>query len=152
MRRARSGGSALPSRLRTVGVRTLLVVAVVVAAGLLVGALAPEPPEVERLPSLAVDDRTFATTLEAHLGTPIVGGNRVDLLLNGDEIFPAKLAAIRAARTSINYAQYFWADGAVPDQIAEALAGRCRAGVHVNVLLDGVGTLGMPSRAPGHDA
>lgn len=128
------------------GVRALLLVAVLVAAGLLVGALAPEPPEVERLPSLAVDDRTFATTLEAHLGTPIVGGNRVDLLLNGDEIFPAKLAAIRAARTSINYAQYFWADGAVPDQIAEALAGRCRAGVRVNVLLDGVGTLGMPSR------
>src|SRR5262249_14262403 len=71
--------------------------------------------------------------------------NRVDLLLNGDEIFPAKLAAIRSARVSIDYAQYFWADGAAPAAVAEALAERCRAGVRVNVLLDGLGTLGMAS-------
>jgi cardiolipin synthase len=74
----------------------------------------------------------------------VVGGNRVDLLLNGDEIFPALLAAIRGARRSIDYAQYFWAGGVVARDIAEALAERSRAGLRVHVLLDGVGTLGMP--------
>jgi cardiolipin synthase len=131
-------------RLRVRIKRALLVVAVVVAMGLLVMAAGPAPPGIERLPTLAVRDPTFVGTLEAHLGAPVVGGNRVDLLLNGDEIFPALFAAIRGARTSIDYAQYFWADGAVARDLAEALAERSRAGVRVNVLLDGVGTLGMP--------
>ena len=130
-------------RLRVRIKRALLVVAVVVAMGLLVMAAGPAPPGIERLPTLAVGDPTFVGTLEAHLGAPMVGGNRVDLLLNGDEIFPALFAAIRGACTSIDYAQYFWADGAVARDLAEALAERSRAGVRVNVLLDGVGTLAM---------
>jgi cardiolipin synthase len=81
--------------------------------------------------------------MEAHTASPIVGGNTVRLLLNGDEIIPAKLAAIRAARTSINYAEYFYAAGAVARQIAQALAERCRAGVTANILLDAVGSLAM---------
>src|SRR5262247_3241526 len=80
---------------------------------LLVVAAGPAPPTIERVPNLAVRDPTFVGTLEAHLGAPVVGGNRVDLLLNGDDIFPALLSAIRGARTSIDYAQYFWADGVV---------------------------------------
>ena len=131
-------------RLRVRIKRALLVVAVVAAMGLLVMAAGPAPPRIERLPTLAVRDPTFVGTLEAHLGTPVVAGNRVDLLLNGDEIFPALLAAIRGARTSVDYAQYFWADGVVAREVAEALAERARAGVRVNVLLDGVGTLHMP--------
>ena len=137
-------GSLRRRRLRVRIKRALLVVAVLVTMGLLVMAAGPAPPSIERLPTLAVRDPTFVGTLEAHLGTPVVAGNRVDLLLNGDEIFPALLAAIRGARTSIDYAQYFWADGVLAREIVEALAERSRAGVRVNVLLDGVGTLGMP--------
>ena len=110
----------------------------------LIVALGPEPPVHETLPALAVGDPAFVTTLEAHLGTPVLGGNRVTLLLNGDEIFPAKLAAVRAARTSINYAQYFWGEGAIGQELADALAERCRAGVAVKVLLDAAGALAMP--------
>jgi cardiolipin synthase A/B len=123
----------------------LLVIAIVAAMALLVVAAGPAPPTIERLPTLAVRDATFVGTLEAHLGAPVVGGNRVDLLLNGDEIFPTLLGTIRGARTSIDYAQYFWADGVVAREVAEALAERARAGIRVNVLLDGVGTLHMPS-------
>jgi cardiolipin synthase len=122
----------------------IIAIGVVALVVVLVVGLGPTPPEHEVLPALTVGDPAFVTTLEAHLGTPVVGGNRVTLLLNGDEIFPAKLAAIRAARTSITYAQYFWGDGAVGQQEADALADRCRAGVPVKVLLDGVGTLNMP--------
>jgi cardiolipin synthase len=139
------GSSLLRRRRRRVRIkRALLVVAVVAAMGLLVMAAGPAPPSIDRLPDLAVRDPTFVGTLEAHLGAPVVGGNRVDLLLNGDEIFPALLSAIRGARRSIDYAQYFWADGVVAREVAEALAERARAGVRVNVLLDGVGTLHMP--------
>ena len=102
-------------------------------------------PRVESLPSLAAGEPAFTAAMEAHTASPIVGGNVVRLLLNGDEIIPAKVAAIRAARTTINYAEYFYAEGAVARQIAEALAERCRAGVTANILLDGVGSLSMSS-------
>ncbi|HEY3190086.1 MAG TPA: phospholipase D-like domain-containing protein [Solirubrobacteraceae bacterium] len=69
--------------------------------------------------------------------------NRVDLLLNGDQILPAKLAVIRSARASLTYAEYFFAEGPPAAEIAEALAERCRAGVPARVLLDGVGALSM---------
>jgi cardiolipin synthase len=102
-------------------------------------------PKHETLPSLGASDRGFAVAMEAHTSSPVVGGNAIDVLLNGDAIFPAKLAAIRAARTSINYAEYFYADGPIAAEIAQALAERCRAGVTANILLDGFGTLSMPS-------
>jgi len=99
-----------------------------------------------RLPILEVGHPTFATTLAAYAGTSIVAGNRVEILQNGDEIFPAKLRLIRAARKSITYAQYVWEDGRPSDEIVEALAERCRAGVAVNILLDAVGALSMPAQ------
>ena len=68
------------------------------------------------------------------------------MLLNGDQIFPAKLAAIRAARKSITYAQYVFEEGAPAADTAQALAERCRAGLKVHVLLDAVGALMMPSQ------
>jgi cardiolipin synthase len=97
------------------------------------------------LPRLDVKQPAFAATLGGYSGTTVVSGNRVDILLNGEEIFPAKLAAIRGARRSINYAQYVFEDGEPAKEIAEALAERCRAGVKVNVLLDAVGALAMPA-------
>ena len=125
---------------------------IALAATLVVGALAAtlgaascdRVPPAEKLPAVAAGDTAFAATMEAHTNSPIVDGNRVDILLNGDQIFPAKLAAIRSARTTITYAEYFYADGGPAREIAEALAERCRAGVTTHILLDGFGTLSMP--------
>jgi len=58
------------------------------------------------VPTLEVGDPTFAATITGYTEAPVVGGNRVDVLLNGDEIFPAKLKIINAATKTINYAQY----------------------------------------------
>lgn len=102
-------------------------------------------PPAETLPTLAASERAFPATMEAHTSAPLVGGNRIDVLLNGDQIFPAKLAAIRSARSTITYAEYFYADGGPAREIAEALAERCRAGVVGKILLDGFGTLSMPA-------
>ena len=96
------------------------------------------------LPDLAAEDASFLPTLEAYTSTAH-GGNRATVLLNGDQIFPAQLAAIRAARTSISYAQYFYEEGPIGREIADALAERCRAGVRAHILLDGFGSLAMPA-------
>ena len=52
--------------------------------------------EIPRLYS--VDDPQFLRAMGVLLGPPIVAGNRVEALLNGDEIFPSMLAAIRGAQ------------------------------------------------------
>jgi cardiolipin synthase len=96
------------------------------------------------LPALALGEPSFFPTLEAYAAAPIVGGNRADILLNGEQIFPAMLEAIRGAQHTITYAQYFYEDGPISRDLADALAERCRAGVGVNVLLDAFGTLSMP--------
>src|SRR5438477_8910424 len=54
------------------------------------------------------------------------------------------LEAIRGAQHTITYAQYFYEDGPISRDLAEAVAGRCRAGVGVNVLLDSFGSISMP--------
>jgi cardiolipin synthase len=96
------------------------------------------------LPQLTLGEPSFFPALEAYASAPIVGGNRVDILLNGEQTFPAQLEAIRSATRTITYAQYFYADGPIAREIAEALAERCRHGVGVNVLLDSFGSIGIP--------
>jgi len=96
------------------------------------------------LPSLEIEKPAFAATLVGYTGVPVVGSNQVEILLNGDNIFPAKLAAIRSARKSINYADYVFEEGPPSLEVSQALAERCRAGVRVNVLLDAVGSLSIP--------
>lgn len=124
--------------------RFSLSILVGLAAIVLVGACTGVRPHVS-LPDVQLGEPSFYPTLQAYAGSPIVPGNAVSLLLNGDQIFPAVLEAIRRARTSISYAQYFYEDGEVARDIAAALAERCAAGLEVNVLLDGVGTLFMPA-------
>jgi cardiolipin synthase A/B len=100
----------------------------------------------QKLPEVELGEPSFYPTLEAYAGAPIVSGNEVRILLNGEEIFPAIVEAIRSAKTSITYAQYFFEEGPVADEVVTALAERCRAGVPAHVLLDGVGTAAMPAR------
>src|SRR5918995_3265449 len=95
-----------------------MTVAGVVLAFVVTAACARVQPHLA-LPELALGEPSFFPTLEAYASAPIVGGNQVDLLLNGEQIFPAKLAAIRAARKTITYAQYFYEDGIVSRDIAE---------------------------------
>jgi len=130
--------------MRTAHRRTRVVAAVMAAYLLASGAGCARQKTVLQLPALDVGKPTFATTLAAYAGTGVVSGNRVEVLLNGDEIFPAKLRIIKSARKTINYAQYVWEEGKPSEEIANALAERCRGGLKVNVLLDAVGALAMP--------
>src|SRR5439155_14122902 len=112
------------------------------ALAMLAPACARLPPPL-LLPKVAVEDPAFLANLAAYTDAPVVDGNTADILLNGDEVFPAQLAAIAAARRTITYSQYFWTEGAVADALVDALTARCRAGVGVSVLLDGFGALTM---------
>jgi len=95
-------------------------------------------------PDVQVGQPAFVRAMEAHTLSGLVQGNRAEVLVNGDQIFPAMLAAIRGARTTITFANFVYEDGAIAREMAEALAERCRAGVGVSVLVDAVGSSKMP--------
>ncbi len=96
---------------------------------------------IERL--YALDDPRFSSELGVLLGPPFVGGTGVRALLNGDEIFPSMLAAIRSAKVSINFETYIYWSGDIGREMADALAERASQGVKVHVLLDWLGSAKM---------
>ena len=94
--------------------------------------------QIPRLYSSA--DPQFERSMGLLLGPGLLDGNEVVELLNGDQIFPPMLEAIRSARTSITFETYIYWSGDIGRQFAEALSERARAGVKVHVLLDWVGS------------
>ncbi len=90
-----------------------------------------------------VADEQFRREMSVMLGPTIVDGNSVEPLQNGQEIFPAMLADVRSARTSIAFETYIYWSGDIGREFANALAERARSGVDVHVLIDWVGGLKM---------
>lgn len=91
-------------------------------------------------PLYGVHDPQFLRTMGALLGPSIVPGNLAVALVNGSEIFPSMLEAIRSARRTISFETYIYWSGRIGNAFADALAERARAGVEVCVLLDWVGS------------
>jgi cardiolipin synthase len=100
---------------------------------------------VERIPEIPLGEPTFFPTIEAHTGAVITGGNRIDVLLNGDETFPVMLRDIKAAKSTITFAQYLYEGGTLGRELAQAFAERCRAGVKADILLDSHGSGKTPT-------
>ena len=88
----------------------------------------------------SVEDDAFARSMGSLLPPDILDGNKVTPLINGDEIFPAMLGAIRAATKTITFETFIYWSGRIGREFAEALAERARSGVRVHVLLDWVGS------------
>lgn len=104
----------------------------------------PEKKIEHQLPRLyESDDAEFKRALSSLLGPQMVEGNSVQTLLNGDQIFPSMLAAIRSAKSTITFETYIYWSGSVGREFVAALDERARAGVRVHVLLDWVGSLKM---------
>lgn len=89
------------------------------------------------------DENALRIQLEKALSTPFVDGNRIDILRNGDAIFPAMLESIRGARKQIQLLTYVYWRGEIALQFATALAQKAAEGTQVKVLLDAVGAQSM---------
>jgi cardiolipin synthase len=72
---------------------------------------------------------------------PLLGGNQVELLVNGEEAYPAMLKAIDTARHSIYLVSYIFDGGAIGREFIDRLAAARARGIEVRVLIDGVGRL-----------
>jgi cardiolipin synthase len=82
-------------------------------------------------------------TLEGVIGVPATEGNRIDVLRNGDAIFPAMLDTIEHAQHTIDFLTFVYWRGEIGTEFAQKLAGRAREGVRVRVLLDAWGARPM---------
>jgi cardiolipin synthase len=94
-----------------------------------------------------IADPQFRRSLGVLLGPGILEGNKVEVLLNGDQIFPAMLDAIRGAQHSINFETYIYWSETIGREFSDALAERARAGVKVHVMLDFVGSMKMDQQS-----
>src|SRR4051812_26834869 len=88
---------------------------------------------------LDVRSEEFLRAAEALTGAPISVGDDVELLINGDAIFPRYLDAIRNAERTICLTTYVYWRGEIAHEVADALCERARAGVECNVIVDAVG-------------
>lgn len=94
-----------------------------------------------------------AGALERHLAveqvvadSPLFTGNQVRILRDGAETFPAMFAAIRAAKSYL-YLEYYILEDVSCDgeMLSDLLVRQSKAGVHIRIIYDGIGSIGTDS-------
>jgi cardiolipin synthase len=96
------------------------------------------------------DEEAFVARTQPHLlglaqfvgratDVPLTAGNRVDLLVNGDEAYPAMIEAIGNATRSVALCSYIFDHDRAGLMFLDALGDAVRRGVEVRVLIDAVG-------------
>src|SRR5690606_36774329 len=101
--------------------------------------MAARPAPVRTVRESAQMRQLAQQTFSRIAGAPLIGGNSLELLIDGRANFDAWLAAIRAARSSILFENYIFRDDELAREFLEALRERAAAGVHVHVIRDWLG-------------
>ena len=89
-------------------------------------------------------DADFRRALGILLGPPLLPGNRITSLVNGVQIYPAMLNAIRTAQVNITFETFVFRDS-IGATFVDELANAARRGVQVHMLLDWLGSRTMDS-------
>jgi len=82
--------------------------------------------------------------------TPLIPGNQVTLLQNGEAYFSAIEAALERAMHEIYLETYIFENDATGKRIAEALRRAALRGVHTHLLIDGFGSHDLPQAMIDH--
>ncbi len=99
----------------------------------------PPLPKPEDLPDAYRHLPRLARGIGAVVGDPLLGGNQVVPLRNGDAVYPRMLAAIDTAQHSLSFLTYILDDDAIGRAFVDALIRSHQRGVAVRVLIDGIG-------------
>ncbi|HUR60727.1 MAG TPA: cardiolipin synthase, partial [Opitutaceae bacterium] len=86
-------------------------------------------------------DPAFTAAMGPLVGAEFMGGNRIEMLVNGDGFFPEMLKAITTAQKTITFESYIWSSGYISNKFIDVLSERARAGVKVRIIVDGMGSL-----------
>jgi cardiolipin synthase A/B len=94
----------------------------------------------------SVHDADFLYTIQSTCQAALHHGNRVQILTNGPEFYPAMIEAIRGATESIIMELYIFQPGKIADQFIAALSDRARQGVNVTIVVDALGSFSLRGR------
>jgi cardiolipin synthase len=97
----------------------------------------------DRVP-ISVSEPEFPVMATMATGAWLAPGNRVEVMLNGNETYPRLWDDLRSAQRSITLQLYYGAPGRMADTLGQILRDRARAGVQVFVLYDAFGTVDIP--------
>jgi cardiolipin synthase len=97
------------------------------------------PAEVNKILGGNADARAVANLVEKITSLPLLDGNRIRPLLNGDEAYPAMLEAIASAEKTVSLLTYIFDSDRWGRRFVEALGAARGRGVEVRVLIDAVG-------------
>ena len=86
----------------------------------------------------------FLRMIEALADAKLNPQTSIEVIPNGENFYKAELEAIHAAQKNINLEAYIFQRGRVTRDLVAALADRARAGIKVNLLLDGIGSFSTP--------
>lgn len=99
-----------------------------------------EPGTDTRVPAASKHLSTLARVVDRVTDRPLLPGNQIQPLLNGDQAYPAMLDAIAGAKQSITLSTYIFDRDEAGLAFARALGDAARRGVEVRVLIDATGT------------
>ena len=111
----------------------------------IVNADANRQDRIDAAPSVQADAQTFLRALHGACGEPPTHGNNVEIYQNGDEIFPAMFAAIRAARETVHFSTYVYWKGHVAEQFADLFCETAARGIKVRIVVDSEGANSLPA-------
>ena len=125
-------------------VRRAFIILTVVGVLVAVLLLFAQDQETLRIQSgVSAQDQRHPAYVAALVGSDLTRGNRYDVLTNGDQIFPAMLGAINAAKTRINFETYIYDTGEAAKKFTDALEVAARRGVTVTLIVDAIGAASM---------
>jgi cardiolipin synthase len=119
----------------------ILFIAAAVVAGLLL--LAQDQVTLKIHSAAGAKEPRHTNYIAGLLSTPVAQGSRFTVLTNGDQIFPAMLAAIAGAKRRIAFESYIFTEGDLAEQFTSAFEAAARRGVRVHMVLDAVGGKGI---------
>lgn len=141
-REAKKGDGLAGEFRRHKPLRIIAVICIVAVFGwLMIALFGPAPAyRFESKPSAPLASQDFRRELEVLTGSREWPHTQITVLPNGNNFYPAELDAIRHAQHSVDFEAYIFKPGDIGKQYVEALAERARAGVKVNVVIDGLGS------------
>ncbi len=90
--------------------------------------------------------RELAALLLRDGSSPLTGGNRVRVLVNGEQKFPEVLEAVSAARHHIHLEYYIFEEKGIGEALAQLLIRKAAEGVAVRLIYDDFGSHGLGAR------
>ena len=125
---------------------TVVVTLIVVIAFIFVYVTASVNAEADReaaivsVPKVSGNAEAFMRALGGSASADVIGGNRITVLQNGVEIFPALLEAIASAKHSVHFSTFIYSSGHIPIEFAEAFSAAARRGIEVRMVFDKSGS------------